>query len=112
VPDPVSALREIARVLAPRGRALILEFSLPEWAPLRALYLFYFRHILPRLGGWISGERAAYRYLNTTVEDFPYGEAFARLLENAGLSVLRLRPLTWGIATLYVGEKKEDGDAR
>lgn len=99
------ALREMARVLRPGGRALILEFSLPSSVILRKLYLFYFRRILPRLGGMISGDRHAYRYLNETVESFPYGDSFCALMSKAGFVDVQGTPLTFGIATLYQGDK-------
>lgn len=99
------ALREMVRVLRPGGRALILEFSLPRNLLLRKLYLFYFRQILPRLGGMISGDSRAYRYLNETVESFPYGEAFCALMSRAGFVNVKGTPLTFGIATLYQGDK-------
>jgi len=105
VSDVSGALREMRRVLKPGGRALILEFSLPAWKPARALYLGYFRNVLPRIGGWISGDRQAYRYLNRTVESFPYGEEFLTLMRRAGFTGLRLHPLTFGIATIYQGER-------
>lgn len=105
VPDVGAALREIRRVLKPEGRALILEFSLPKSPLFRPAYLFYFRHILPRIGGAISGDATAYRYLNTTVESFPYGEAFARLMLDAGFQNVKAMPMTFGIATLYLGDK-------
>lgn len=100
-----AALREIQRVLKPAGRALILEFSLPNQRWLRALYLFYFRHILPRAGGLVSGDKQAYRYLNTSVEDFPHGEAFSHLMRRAGFHDVQAFPLSFGIATLYQGDK-------
>ncbi|MCB0269883.1 MAG: bifunctional demethylmenaquinone methyltransferase/2-methoxy-6-polyprenyl-1,4-benzoquinol methylase UbiE, partial [Calditrichaeota bacterium] len=78
--DVPKALSEMHRVLKKNGRALILEFSLPNNALLRGLYLFYFRNILPRIGGLISGDSFAYRYLNDTVESFPYGEEFCNLM--------------------------------
>lgn len=105
VDDPVVGLREICRVLKPGGRALVLEFSLPESRIFRAIYLFYFRHVLPRIGGLISGDAAAYRYLNKTVEAFPHGEAFCRWMHEAGFEVVKAHPLTLGIATLYLGGK-------
>ena len=103
--DVPHALEEMRRVLNPGGRALILEFSLPGNGLLRALYLIYFRNILPRLGAMISGDRDAYRYLNQTVESFPYGEAFCRLMRDAGLVNVKATPFTFGIATLYQGDK-------
>ena len=99
------ALREMRRVLKPGGRALILEFSLPPNAFLRFGYLLYFRHVLPRVGGLVSGDSGAYRYLNQTVETFPYGNAFADRMREAGFSHVTLTPLTFGIATLYRGDK-------
>ncbi len=99
------ALREMARILRPGGRALILEFSLPKSALLRKLYLLYFRKILPRLGGMISGDSHAYRYLNETVESFPYGDSFGALMTKAGFVDVQGTPLTFGIATLYQGDK-------
>ncbi len=98
-------LREMLRVLRPGGRSMILECSVPSWQPLRALYLFYFRHILPRLAGLISGDGSAYRYLNQTVETFPQGEAFCALMEKAGFKNVTCHRLTGGIASLYVGDK-------
>ncbi len=99
------ALTEIRRILKPGGRALILEFSLPTNRFIRKTYLWYFRHILPRIGGWVSGDAYAYRYLNQTVEDFPYGDAFCALMENAGFVRIAAHPLTLGIASIYQGDR-------
>jgi demethylmenaquinone methyltransferase / 2-methoxy-6-polyprenyl-1,4-benzoquinol methylase len=105
VTDVPSALIEMRRVLRLEGRVLILEFSLPRNLFLRKLYLFYFRHILPVLGGMISGDSHAYRYLNQTVETFPYGESFCQLMRSAGFKEVHATPLTFGIATIYQGDK-------
>ena len=101
-------LSEMFRLLRPAGRALILEFSLPANKLLRKLYLWYFRHVLPRIGGIVSGDSYAYRYLNQTVETFPYGEDFCRLMRDAGFRSVQAYPLTFGIATLYTGDRGED----
>ena len=105
VTDVSAALSEMYRVLRPGGRALILEFSLPRNTIIRKAYLFYFRHILPRVGAVISGDARAYRYLNQTVETFPYGEDFCSLMRDAGFVEVRETPLTLGIATVYQGDK-------
>lgn len=104
VVDVVKALTEMRRVLRPGGRVLVLEFSLPSFAPFRVFYLFYLRRILPVLGGWLSGDREAYHYLNVTVETFPYGQAFCALMTKAGLVSVAAHPLTFGIATIYQGD--------
>lgn len=103
--DVPTALREMYRVLRPEGRAMILEFSLPRNIVIRKAYLFYFRHILPRLGSLISGDSYAYRYLNQTVETFPYGDAFCTLMAEAGFSNVQATEVTFGIATIYTGDK-------
>lgn len=106
VPDVPKALRDIHRVLKQGGRALILEFSIPKNPLFRSLYLFYFRHVLTRIGGWVSGDSQAYKYLNSTVEAFPYGDAFTTLMTDAGFQRIEAHELTFGIATLYVGDKE------
>tara|TARA_B100000131_G_scaffold179812_1_gene173491 strand:+ start:4581 stop:5306 length:726 start_codon:yes stop_codon:yes gene_type:complete len=99
-----TCLQDIYRVLADQGTVMIMEFSLPSVAPLRWLYLAYFRFVLPMIGGLLSGDKKAYSYLNKTVESFPYGEAFKKELEKVGFKVT-MKPLTFGIATLYIGKK-------
>jgi len=106
VTDYPAALKEMHRVLRPEGRVLILEFAMPPNPVFRAAYLLYFRHVLPRLGALLSRDRAAYRYLNQSVEAFPSGAAFCAAVAAAGFTSVRARPLTWGIAALYSGEKE------
>ena len=105
VVDVDKSLSEMYRILSKNGKALILEFSLPKNRLIKAGYLFYFRHILPRVGGIISGDSYAYRYLNQTVETFPYGKEFCHLMEKAGFSNVQEHRLTFGIATIYEGER-------
>ncbi len=109
VEDVRQGLREMRRILKPGGRALILEFSLPGNVIMRKLYLFYFRHVLPRIGSVISGDGHAYRYLNRTVESFPYGEAFCDWMLEAGFQNVRAHPLTFGIATIYQADRPVGG---
>jgi demethylmenaquinone methyltransferase/2-methoxy-6-polyprenyl-1,4-benzoquinol methylase len=104
VTDPLRSLEEIHRVLKPSGKCLILEFSLPP-KPIRAFYLFYLRHILPRIGGLLSKNREAYRYLNETIETFPSGKDFCLLLKKVGFKKITAHPMALGAVTLYEGEK-------
>lgn len=96
---------EMARVLRPGGRAVILEFSMPERSLFGAVYRLYFGRILPLVGRWISGRRGAYRYLAATVEGFPPPAQLAERLRVAGLLPVEQRPLTGGIATLHVAQR-------
>ncbi len=107
VEEVPTALADMRRALVPGGKLLILECSLPQNKLVRAGYLFYFRKILPRLGGWVSGDSYAYNYLNKTVETFPCGEAFCELMRGAGFEHVTAEQMTFGVATLYSGVKPE-----
>ncbi len=100
-----TALQEMKRVLRPRGRLVILEFSMPSNPFLKAGYLLYFRHLLPLVGAVVSGDKEAYRYLNRTVETFPYGEEFCKLMRTVGFEDVKTQSLSFGIASLYTGHK-------
>ncbi len=98
-------LNEICRVLKPGGRAVILEFSNPKAFPIKQLYRFYSKHILPRIGKIFSKDNRAYTYLPESISQFPDGESFSQLLKNAGFKTAQSRPQTFGICTIYVGVK-------
>jgi demethylmenaquinone methyltransferase/2-methoxy-6-polyprenyl-1,4-benzoquinol methylase len=101
-----AGLTEVHRVLAPGARFVVLEFSTPRVALFRALYLFYFHHILPRIGGAISGHPTAYQYLPDSVAHFPETEELARRMRDAGFAQVSWEPQTFGIAAIHVGEKR------
>jgi demethylmenaquinone methyltransferase/2-methoxy-6-polyprenyl-1,4-benzoquinol methylase len=104
VPDPLASLQEIHRTLKPKGKCLILEFSIPP-QPIRGPYLLYLRHILPRIGAMMSKHPTAYTYLNTTIETFPSGNSFAALMRQASFHRVTLLPMALGAVTLYTGIK-------
>jgi demethylmenaquinone methyltransferase/2-methoxy-6-polyprenyl-1,4-benzoquinol methylase len=107
VTDTHRGLSEMVRVTRPGGKVVVLEFSRPRGALSGRAYTFYFRHVLPLVGQMISRSKDnAYRYLPASVLEFPDGEALAKLLRAHGLVDVRFHPLTFGIATLYVGTKE------
>jgi len=106
VVEPATALAEFYRVLRPGGRVVVLEFSLPGNPVMRAGYNFYFRQVLPRTATWISGDRTgAYRYLPQSVNTFLGREQLVSQMEATGLTDVKVKPLTFGIAVLYRGVK-------
>jgi demethylmenaquinone methyltransferase/2-methoxy-6-polyprenyl-1,4-benzoquinol methylase len=96
-----AALREARRVLKPGGRFLCLEFSRVEAPGLDALYDAYSMNVLPRLGQMVAGDAEAYRYLAESIRRFPPQNAFAKMIEKAGLSRVKVRNLTGGIAAMH-----------
>ena len=104
VGEPVRAMSEVLRALRPGGRFVVLEFSMPRGA-LGVAYRFYFRSLLPRIGGLVSGDGTAYAYLPASVSRFPAPADFASLMEQAGFVDVRWQLLTGGIACLHRGER-------
>ncbi len=103
--DLDAGLREMHRVLVPGARAVILEFSTPSSAPMRALYHTYFHFVLPSIGRLVSGHPTAYRYLPKSVANFPTGDELATRMERAGFTNVAWSPLTFGIAAVHAGTK-------
>jgi demethylmenaquinone methyltransferase / 2-methoxy-6-polyprenyl-1,4-benzoquinol methylase len=98
-------LEEIYRVLKPGATLVVLEFSRPRRFPFKQLYNFYFKTILPKLGRMISKDKSAYTYLPESVEAFPDGMDFITILNKVGFKKTACTPLTFGISTIYTGQK-------
>ena len=105
-------LREIARVLRPGGRAIVLEFSLPRAKVLRTVHRMYLCRLVPLMGGLISGTRGIYSYLADSILSFPDGRAFLDRMDRAGFEETRERRLHFGIATVYSGRTARHGTTR
>lgn len=104
--DTDQGLREMTRVCRPGGKVAVLEFTMPRRQPMKGMYGWYFRNILPRVGQLFArNSTQAYEYLPESVGGFPQYEALAERMQVAGLAAVEFFPLTFGIATLYVGTK-------
>jgi len=104
VEERAAACREMRRVIAPGGRLAILEFAMPTSRLFRQLYLSYFRHVLPRIGRWISGHATAYAYLPASVDAFEPPK-FMELLRQSGFAEVRADPMTFGSVFLYTAKR-------
>ena len=103
--DLEKGLSEIRRVLKPGAMLVVLEFSRPRRFPMRQLYNFYFKNILPGLGRLISKDKSAYTYLPESVEAFPDGTDFENILNKVGFKETACKPLTFGISSIYTARK-------
>jgi demethylmenaquinone methyltransferase / 2-methoxy-6-polyprenyl-1,4-benzoquinol methylase len=98
-------MSDMLRVLKTGGVGVVLEFSKPTVFPIKQLFRFYFRFIMPTVGKWISKDSRAYTYLPESVDAFPSGSAFLDVMKKVGYSNTRMIRLAGGIATIYIGEK-------
>jgi len=103
MPDKLNILEEMRRVVKPGGKVLILEMTFPENVKYRWFFKWYFKHIMPRLGGIVAGDRRAYQYLPDSIEDFPGPDELSGLFERAGLASIRAFPLNFGLTYLHEG---------
>lgn len=103
--DLDAGLRELARVLRPGARLVILEFMTPQWQPFRGLYLFYFKRVLPLVGRLVSKHGSAYSYLPASVLAFPEPDELAARMQRAGFGPVSWESLTGGIVALHAGER-------
>ena len=103
--DINKGLSEMCRVLRPQGMLVVLEFSKPKTFPVKQVYQFYFSTILPFIGRLISKHNTAYSYLPDSVDKFPEGNVFLEMMHKNGFSSVKQIPLTFGIASLYIGVK-------
>jgi demethylmenaquinone methyltransferase/2-methoxy-6-polyprenyl-1,4-benzoquinol methylase len=98
-------LAEMLRVMKPNGRVVVLEFSKPRVFPMKQLYSFYFRYVLPKIGKIFSSDSSAYSYLPESVQVFPDGEDFLSILSKLGYKNATCQTLTFGISSLYTATK-------
>jgi demethylmenaquinone methyltransferase/2-methoxy-6-polyprenyl-1,4-benzoquinol methylase len=98
-------LVELFRVIKPGGSLFVLEFSKPKQFPYKQGYNFYFKNILPTVGKFFSKDSSAYSYLPDSVDAFPDGANFQKVMEKSGFKSIEMYPLTFGTATIYVGIK-------
>ena len=98
-------LAEFRRVLKPGGKAVVLELSVPQNRLVRWAYDLYFLHVLPGIGGAVSGNRAAYRYLPASVHNFPSPSDFCGMMTEAGFRNVRCRTFSLGLCRMFVGER-------
>jgi len=98
-------LADMYRVLKPGGKTVIVEFSKPKKFPMKQTYNFYFKFILPQIGKIVSKDNSAYTYLPESVQAFPDGEDFLQVLRKVGFKNTQCKPLTFGISSIYIGEK-------
>jgi demethylmenaquinone methyltransferase/2-methoxy-6-polyprenyl-1,4-benzoquinol methylase len=105
LPDRAANFREVYRVLAPKGRYVILEFTRPPFAPVRGAYHWYLGAVVPSLGGMVSGDRAAYQYLNDSIRQFPAQTELAEELRQAGFTDVQWHDLTLGIVAVHVATR-------
>jgi demethylmenaquinone methyltransferase/2-methoxy-6-polyprenyl-1,4-benzoquinol methylase len=100
-----NGVRELTRVLRPGGKLVILEFTTPRWQPFRALYLSYFKRVLPLIGRVVSKHGSAYSYLPASVLEFPEPPALAEIMSRAGLRDVTWETRTGGIVAIHSGVK-------
>lgn len=107
VPSVERCLQEMLRVVKPGGAVVSLELSKPDFVPFRSLYYFYFYKVLPRIGAMVVKDKAPYAWLPESLTDFPDRKKLEQMFRDAGMVNVRSFPLTFGIAALHIGYKRE-----